>query len=215
MRTRMLLGTAVVTALFTAAPLTAASASSIDVLTLGRTAGPNATVGDTVTARMQVGTEATFYVPGSTTGVICKQASTTSTITANPSKPGVAGESLNGQSFSRCKTNIPGITLEGIQITGLPYTVTVSGKSGHAVTVENASTTTTFGTPAGDIPCSYTDAAVNGVASNTDSLITFTNQEFVLTPTSSTSCPPAADFSATFGPQKDVTVSPAMRVKVN
>jgi hypothetical protein len=212
----MLLGTAVVTALFTAAPLTAASASSsIDVLTLGRTAGPNATVGDTVTANLQAGTEATFYVPGSTTGVVCKQASTTSTITSNPSKPGVAGESLNGQSFSRCKTNIPGITLEGIQITGLPYAVTVSGKAGHAVVVANASTTTTFGTPAGDIPCSYTDAAVDGTASNTQSVITFTDQEFVLTPTSSTSCPPAADFSATFGPQKDVSASPAKRVKVN
>jgi hypothetical protein len=215
MRTRMLLGTAVVTALFTAAPLTAASASSIDVLTLGRTGGTNATVGDTVTARMVAGTEATFYVPGSTTGVICKQASTTSTITTNPSKPGVADESLNGQSFGRCKTNIPGITLEGIQITGLPYAVTVSGTAGHAVTVANASTTTTFGTPAGDIPCSYTDAAVDGTAANSGSTITFTNQEFVLTPTSSTSCPPAADFSASFGPQRDTSVSPAMPVKVN
>jgi hypothetical protein len=215
MRTRVLLGTAAVTALLTVAPLTAAAASSTDVLTLGHRTGPNATVGDTVTAHLESGTRATFYVPGTTTGVSCGRASTTSTVTANPAKFGIAGESLTGQGFNHCSTNIPGITLQSIDITGLPYAVTVSGMAGRAVTIANASTTVTFSTPAGALPCSYTDSSVDGTAVNPGSMITFTNQEFVLTPTSSTSCPPAADFSATFGPEKDTSVSGAPHVKVN
>ena len=185
-----------------------------NVLTLGK-GGAAVSVGSVIRGNLESGTQATFYVPGSTTGVTCRTATTYSRVTANPAAPGTASESLFAQDFSHCSTNIPGIKLQSIAITGLPYAVTVSDTAGDPVVISNASTTTTFSTPAGAIPCSYTDPSVDGNASNIGSKITFTNQEFVLTPTSSSACPPAADFSATFGPQKDKSIYTDPHVFVN
>jgi hypothetical protein len=215
MRIRVLVGTALATAALAAAPLTAAAAHTTDVLTTGHTFGPNVAVGATIKAYLKAGTQATFYSPGSTTGVVCTSASTTSKVTANPAAPGTANESLTGQSFKNCTTNITGVTLQSIAITGLPYAVTVGDGAGKPVAVANAATTVTFGTPIGPLACSYTDASVAGVASNSGSKIKFTNQTFTLTPSSSADCPPSADFSATFGPQKDISASGHPRVFVN
>jgi hypothetical protein len=214
MRSRLLLGTAAAAALLMAAPLTAANAQTANVLSLGK-GGSAISVGSVVISSLEPGTEATFYVPGSTTGVACRTATTYSRVKANPAAPGTAVESLFAQDFRHCSTNIPGVKIQSIAITGLPYAVTVSDAAGDPVVISNASTTTTFSTPAGAIPCSYTDPSVDGNASNIGAKITFTNQEFALTPTSSGACPPAADFSATFGPQKDKSVYTDPHVFVN
>lgn len=214
MRTRVLVGTAVVTALLTAAPLSAAAAATTHVLTAGSVGGSNVKVGATLKAGLKAKTQATFYIPESTTGVACSKSAVTSTVTKNPAKPGTADESVTALTFSKCTTNIPGATsVKSVKATGLPYKATVSDATGDPVTVTNASVTATVETSEGPISCTYTDASVAGNASNKGSTVTFSNQAFTAT---SSSCPiPTVDFSATYGPVQDTSVAKSPHVFVN
>jgi hypothetical protein len=206
MRTRVFLLTAAASVLLATAPLGAAMAKlpPPDVLTI-HPGGPNLPVGATIKAQLEAGTQATFYAPGSTDGVSCARGSTASTVTSNPLAPGVADEMLTAQRLGQCTSNIPEVTVTNIYLLGLPFAVTVSDAPGYPVTVAHARTKITFSTAAGTVKCTYKDSSVDGNASNTDSTITFTNQMFTLSAGPASVCPPAGDFSATFGPNIDVS----------
>lgn len=216
MRTRSILAAAAAAATVLAVvPLTAASAATSDVLTTTKVGGPNVTVGDTVTAGLKTGTKATFFSPGTTTGVTCTSAATTNKVTANPAKPGTAGESLTAQTFTKCTTNISGATsVKSVKALKLPYKATVSDASGFPVTVSTLSTQITLGTVIGNVTCTFKAATLKGKASNTGSTETFTNQKFTLS-SGSSACPTAGNFSATFGPEKDTSMSGSPAVFVN
>jgi hypothetical protein len=204
MWTRVLLLTTA-TALLAVAPLSSATAATThDVLTTDHVGGQNVTVGDTIKSHLPSGTTATFYAPGTTDGVSCAAFRTISTVTANPTAPGTAGESVSQQFVKKCTSNIPEVTVLNVTVLGLPYAVTISDASGDPVTIANASTEITLKTPIGKIQCTYGDPSVDGNASNTGQTITFTNQEFTLT-SGPSACAPAGDFSATLGPNRDST----------
>ena len=89
-------------------------------------------VGATLKAPLKAGTKATFYSPGTTTGVTCGKSSLTSKVTKNPAAPGTATESLTAQTFSSCTTNIAGSTsVKSVKVLNLPYATTVSDASGN------------------------------------------------------------------------------------
>lgn len=207
-------GTAVATAMLAALPATAAAATH-DVLTIKKVGGPNVAVGAILKASLKSGTKATFYSPGTTTGVSCSKSSLTSKVTKNPAAPGTATESLTAQSFSSCKTNIPGTTsVKSVKVLNLPYKTTVSDASGNPVTVSKPSTRLSLNTVIGVVTCTYSAATIHGKASNTGNLITFKNQVFTLT-SGSSACPASGAFSAKFGPVKDTSVSGSPAVFVN
>jgi hypothetical protein len=216
MRTRLVLLIAAATALTTTvAPISSAMATTAhDVLTRSHVGGPNVAAGDTIKAHLEAGTQATFYAPGTTDGVTCTSVRTISTVSANPLAPGTADESLNAQILNGCSSNIPEVSLVSIKVLGLPYTVTVSDAEGDPVTIANASTKAVFETPIGHITCTFSDPEVDGNASNTGQTLTFSNQEFVLT-SGPTACPPAGDFTATLGPNRDTSVANNPRLYVN
>ena len=62
------------------------------------------------------------------------------------------------------------------------------------------------------ITCSYKATSVKGSASNTGNTITFSKQKFTKT---SGICPASANFSATFGPVTDSSVTGSPKVFVN
>jgi hypothetical protein len=216
MRVRSVLAAAAAAAsMLAVVPLTAASAATVHVLTIVKVGGPNVKVGATVAAGLKTGTKATFFSPGTTTGVTCASAATSNTVTANPVKPGIAGESLTTQKFGKCTTNIPGATsVMSVKALNLPYKVTISDATGFPVKVSNLSTKITLGTVIGTVTCTYKAATLKGKASNTGSTEKFTNQPFTLS-SGSSACPSSGNFSATFGPEKDISVTGSPAVFVN
>jgi hypothetical protein len=215
MRTRPVLLIAAVTALATIAPVSSAMAvTAHDVLTRSHVGGPNVAAGDTIKASLQAGTQATFFAPGSSDGVTCDKVRTISTVSANPLAPGTADESLTAQYLNDCTSNIPEVSLVSIKVLGLPYAVTVSDAAGDPVTIANASTKSVFETPIGRVTCTYADPEVDGTASNSGQTITFSNQEFTLS-SGPAACPPAGDFSATLGPNRDTSIANNPRIYVN
>ena len=215
MRTRLLLATAAATAMLAAAPLTAASAAVHHVLTTGKVGGPNVAVGATVTAGLLTGTKATFFSPGTTTGVTCAASAATNKVTANPAAPGTAGESLTAETFAKCTTNIAGATsVKSVKVLNLPYATTISDATGFPVIVSKPTTKLTLGTVLGTLSCTYKAGSLKGHASNTGQKETFTNQKFTLS-SGSSACPSAGSFSATFGPETDISVSGSPHVFVN
>lgn len=192
-----------------------ASAASHDVLTTTKVGGPNVKVGATLKAPLKTGTKATFYSPGTTTGVKCSQASTTEKVTKNPAAPGTATASLTAQSFSKCTTNFPGAnSVKSIKVQKLPYATTISDAAGNPVTVNKPTTTITLGTVAGTLSCTYSAPKIVGKASNTGNVIKFKNQALTFK-SGASECPPTGDFSATFGPLKDTSASGSPAVFVN
>ena len=216
MRKRMpsVITAAAATALLAALPATA-SAATHHVLTTKKVGGPNVAVGATLKASLKKGTKATFYSPGTTTGVTCGKSSLTSKVTKNPAAPGTATESLTAQTFSSCTTNITGAnSVKSVKVLNLPYATTVSDASGNPVTVSKPSTRLSLNTVIGVVTCTYSAATIHGKASNTGNLITFKNQLFTLS-SGSSACPASGDFSAKFGPVKDTSVSGSPAVFVN
>jgi hypothetical protein len=215
MRMRSLLAASVAAAaLATMAPM-AASAAPHDVLTTGSPTGPNVAAGATVTASLQAGTKATFFSPGTKSGVTCTRGSVTSKVTANPVAPGTVTESLTAESFSRCTTNVSGATsVQSVKSLSLPYQATVSDSAGLPVKVSHLASRLTVGTEIGTITCTYKAALLSGKASNTGQKETFTNQRFTLSSGSSL-CPASGDFTATFGPETDTSVSGSPHVYVH
>ena len=129
-----------------------------------------------------------------------------------PDRPGKALESQTAQSVSKCKTSLAGIKIKKTFASNLPYNSSVSDAKGDPVAVTprtakkpiELTAVAEFGsaTPF----CPYTAKVVKGAASNKGNTITIIKQKFTVVKGSNGLCPPAADFSAKFGPVKDVSV---------
>ncbi|MEU4240925.1 Tat pathway signal sequence domain protein [Actinoplanes sp. NPDC026619] len=182
------------------------------VLTVGGVGGTNAAVGDTVTAALKSGTNATFYSTATgTSGVSCTASSFSSTVTANPPAPGVATETIDAQTFGGCTSNIVGtLGVRSVTLNNLAYAATIDGGTG-AVAISPGSAgpiqaTVVITTLLGVITCVYQPVATSlaGVASNADNSIKFTNQQFNKL-TGSTLCLSTAYWTATYSPVTDTT----------
>jgi hypothetical protein len=206
---------AAATALLAVLPLTAASGATHNVLTIGRAGGKNVKVGAILKARLQGHTRATFFTPGTRTGVQCRRATVTDKVRKNPRTPGTAVESLTGQTFGRCTTNIAGATaVRSVRVTQLPYLTTIRSSASHSVTVFRARTKITLKTVLGTVTCTFATARIRAHASNVGQRIIFTKQVFRLSAGSS-ACPARGSFSATFGPVADFSVRGHPHVFVN
>jgi len=209
MRTRTLLtlvGTVAALSLPAVAP---ASAADTPVLTTGSAGGTAVAVGDTLTAPLASGTNATLYSSATgTSGVSCTSSTFSATVTDNPSAPGTATESVSGQTFdsSSCTSNVLGVTgVSSITVDNLPYTTTVA--SGGTLTVSPASgstiqTTVKLKTLLGSITCVYQAPSLTGTADNADNSINFTNQQFTKVSGSSL-CFSSGFFTAKYAPVTD------------
>jgi hypothetical protein len=186
-----------------------ASAADTPVLTTGSAGGTAVAVGDVLTAPLASGTNATLYSSATgTSGVTCSSSTFTASVTDNPAAPGTATESVSGQSFdsSSCTSNVLGVTgVTSITVDNLPYTTTVTSDGTLSVTPASGSTiqtTVKLKTLLGSITCVYQAPSLTGTASNDDSSIAFTNQEFTKTSGSSL-CFSSGFFSAKYGPVTD------------
>ncbi|MFF4590790.1 Tat pathway signal sequence domain protein [Streptomyces sp. NPDC001388] len=205
MRTRSLLavaGTAVALTLPAVTPASAAGA----VLT---TANGDVAVGDVLNASLAAGTAATLYNSATgTSGISCAASTFSATVTDNPAAPGTATESLTGQTFSNCTSNVLGVTgVTSITVNNLPYTTTVSSDGTVTVTPPSGSTvqtTVVLRTLLGSVTCVYQASGLTGTASNTDNSINFANQAFAKS-SGSTLCPSAGYFTAKYAPVTDGT----------
>ncbi|WP_340375116.1 Tat pathway signal sequence domain protein [Streptomyces sp. SS7] len=205
MRIRSLLavaGTAVALTLPAVTPASAAGA----VLT---TANGDVAVGDVLNASLASGTAATLYNSATgTSGISCAASTFTAQVTDNPAAPGTATESLTGQTFGSCTSNVLGVLgVTSITVNNLPYTTTVSSAGAVTVTPPSGSTvqtTVVLRTLLGTVSCVYQAPGLNGTASNTDNSINFSNQAFTRT-SGSTLCPSAGYFTAKYAPVTDGT----------
>ncbi|MEU8592075.1 Tat pathway signal sequence domain protein [Streptomyces sp. NPDC048664] len=212
-----LAGTAAALALAVASPASAAG----PVLT---TTGPGGStvavaVGDVLNASLAGGTSATLYSSATgTSGVTCSSSAFTAQVTANPTAPGTATESLTAQTFGGCASNVIGVLgVTGITVDNLPYTTTVT--SGGAVSVAPAAgsaiqTTVKLRTLLGTVTCVYRAPGLTGTASNTDHSITFTNQQFTKYSGSSL-CFASGYFTARYAPVGDTAQPGSPAVTVN
>jgi hypothetical protein len=198
-------------------PATSAFAAG-HVLTINKTGGTAVKVGAILKSGLATGKTATFSL--GTQKLTCKVATFAAKVTANPTKPGTATASLTSQTFSKCTTNVTGVTVNSIKASNLPYKVSVSDASGHPVTIKGSSSTKpvklTVSASLGSttVKCSYTAKAVKGAQSNTGNTVTFSKQKFTKV-SGSQFCPASANFSAVFGPVRDTSVTGSPKVFVN
>jgi len=183
------------------------------------TDGPEATVGDVLTAALSTGTTGFFATAsGGTTGVSCAASSFSATVVDNPAAPGTATESTTAQTFGTCTANITGVTsVNSVVVANAPFATTVA--SDGTVTVSGTSaapiqTTLSLGTILGSITCVYQAASITGTASNTDNSITFTNQAFPKV-SGSILCPSNGYFTAKYAPVLDTSVSGSPAIFTN
>ncbi|WP_354637905.1 Tat pathway signal sequence domain protein [Kitasatospora camelliae] len=229
MRTRSCLALAVAAAATLALGAMPASASApgqvaaaTPVLTTGGAGGTAVAVGDVLVAPLASGTKATFYASAtSTTGVTCGASQFTSRVTDNPAAPGTATESLTGQTFSSCTSNVTGVTsVKSLTVGNLPYGVAVSDAAGLPVTLTAGSAapiqaTAVLNSWFGTITCSYQlSGAFAGNADNVAHSLAFRNEHFVKSGGSGL-CPGEGYFSATYGPVADSTQAGSPLVYVN
>ncbi|MFE9421544.1 Tat pathway signal sequence domain protein [Kitasatospora sp. NPDC006697] len=223
MRNRLLLGTAALAAAaLTALTALPASASSA-VLTYGSAGGSAVGVGDTLTASLASGTFATLYsTAAGGAGVKCATSTFNATVTANPTAPGTAVETLNTQTFGSCTAvSVPGVTgVSSVTVNNLTYTNSVSDASGDPVTLSPVSgpiqTTIVLRTLLGTVTCVYqaSPTSLTGVASNAAQTLSFTNQSFTKSSGPAT-CFAAGYFTAAYGPIQDTSQSGSPSVWVN
>ncbi|WP_433343195.1 Tat pathway signal sequence domain protein [Micromonospora sp. CA-111912] len=205
--------------LVAAAPAAAAPPASLanTVLTTGSAAGTAAAVGDVLQASLAATTTANFYSSATgTTGVKCAASAFTAKVLTNPAAPGTATESLTGQTFTSCTTNVVGtLGVNSVLVNNLPYSVSVT--SAGAVTLTGAiQSTVSLRTLLGNITCVYkaNGNTVKGTASNATTSIAFVNQPFTKSAGPGT-CFSAAYFSATYSPVRDTTQAGSPIVYVN
>ncbi|OQD53820.1 Tat pathway signal sequence domain protein [Streptomyces phaeoluteigriseus] len=201
MRTRPLLALAATVAALSLTAATPASAADPAVLT---TANGDVAVGDVLTASLAGGTNATLYSSATgTSGVSCASSGFTATVTANPTAPGTATESLTGHTFGNCSANVVGVLgVTSITVNNLPYSTAVSSAGTVTVTPPAGSviqTTVVLRTLLGSINCVYRAPSLTGTASNADNSITFTGQQFTKSSGSSL-CFANGYFSAKYAP---------------
>lgn len=223
MRIRLAAATTAATAAAALALLPATSASAASaVLTYGSVGGSAVVDGDVLTAPLASGTDATFYSSATgTTGVVCAVSTFTAKVISNPAAPGTADESLTGQTFDSCTSNVAGVTgVNSVTVNLLPYDSTVSDSAGYPVTVRPTSstspieTTVVLNTLLGSATCVYRASGLDGNASNTAQTITFQNQVFQLYQGPAT-CFPTGYFSASYGPVSDTSQAGSPHVYVN
>jgi hypothetical protein len=200
-----------------ALPATSASAAG-HVLTIKKTGGTAVKVGAVLKAHLVTGTSAVFSL--GTQKLTCKAAKFSATVKTNPVKPGTAKESLTAQSFSKCTTNVSGVTVKSLKVKNLPYHVTVSDATGKPVKITGQSktkpilVTATVTFNGNDVVCSYKSAGLSGAASNTGNKISFSKQKFTRS-AGGALCPPSANFTGAFGPVVDSSVTGSPKVFVN
>lgn len=199
---------------FAAAP---ASAAGVDVLTTGSVGGANVAVGDTVQATLS-GAGAATFLNSSGKGVACTSATFAASVAANPAAPGVASESITALAFSGCTSNISGVTkVKSITIDNLPYSGAVDDSAGSITITGSVHATISLGLVIGSATCKYTGPAggVAGTVSNANNSLAFANQAFTRDTGSWAGCPSPENFSATFGPVRDTSVTGSPEVYVN
>ncbi|WP_255954015.1 Tat pathway signal sequence domain protein [Streptomyces odontomachi] len=197
----------------TAVSATGQAAAASTVLTYGSAGGSSVAVGDVLSAASS--SVAIRTTSGGSTGITCDASSFSASVATNPAAPGTATESLSAFSIGgSCSTNIVGTTsVKSITAGGLPYATSVT--SSGTVTVQGPLTTTVvLGSLLGNVTCGYTADSLTGTASNTDSSIAFSNQEFTKSSGSSL-CPGSGYFTATYGPVKDTTAAGSPSVFTN
>ncbi|MEU2332553.1 Tat pathway signal sequence domain protein [Streptomyces sp. NPDC013172] len=206
MRTRSLLALAGTVVALSVAATVPASADGA-VLTTGSAGGTAVAVGDTLSASLADGTSATLYSSAtSTSGIKCSTSTFTATVTDNPAASGTATESVTGQTFGNCTSNVLGVTgVSSITVNNLPYANAVASGGALAVTPASGSaiqTTVKLTTLLGSITCVYQAAGLNGTTDNSDNSVNFSNQAFAKTSGSSL-CPSAGYFTAKYAPVTD------------
>ncbi|RRR66023.1 Tat pathway signal sequence domain protein [Streptomyces sp. RP5T] len=179
-----------------------AAAADVAVLTAG---GADVAEGTTISASLASGTTATLYSSSTgTSGITCTASTFTATVTGNPTAPGTATESLTGQTFSNCTSNVVGVLgVTSITVNNLPYSTAVSSDGTVAVTPASGSaiqTTVVLRTLLGSVSCVYQAAGgLAGTADNADNSIKFANQQFSRTSGSSL-CPASGFWTAKYSP---------------
>ncbi|GAA1235726.1 hypothetical protein GCM10009665_27410 [Kitasatospora nipponensis] len=224
MRKTRCLGVALAALALAAVPALSADAATPNVLTYGSAGGSPVAVGDVLTASLSSGTIATLYsTAAGGTGVKCTASAFNSTVTANPSAPGTAVETLNSQTFSGCTAvGIPGVTaVLSVTVNNLTYTNSVSDAAGNPVTLSPGTagpiqTTIVLRSLLGNITCGYQaqPTSLSGTTSNTAQTIGFVNQSFVRSSGPGT-CFPMGYFTALYGPVLDVSKPGTPPVFVN
>lgn len=182
-----------------------AAAADVAVLTTGGLGGTNVAEGSVISASLATGTTATLYSSSTgTSGISCSASTFTATVDGNPTAPGTATESLTGQTFGNCTSNVVGVLgVTSITVNNLPYTTAVSSDGSVAVTPASGTaiqTTVVLRTLLGSVSCVYQAASgLSGTADNTDNSITFANQQFTRTSGSSL-CPASGFWTAKYSP---------------
>jgi hypothetical protein len=211
MRASRILPVAAVAAMSTVLFGAPAFADTGAVLTAG---GQNVAVGDTLSASLVSGGVAFFATSsGGTSGVSCSVSTFSASVSGNPAAPGTASESITGQTFGTCTSNVVGTTgVNGVTVTSLPMVTTVASDGTVTVGSTAAPVTTSIKlrTLLGSITCGYTAAngSISGVASNTNNSIAFANQPFNKA-SGSVLCPSNGYFTATYSPITDNTAGGA------
>jgi hypothetical protein len=199
-----------------ALPATSAYAAG-HVLTINKTGGTAVKVGAVLKSGLAKGTKAVFALGSEK--LTCSSATVTATVKANPTKPGTATESLTAATISKCTVNVAGVTFKSIKVKHLPYKVSVSDATGFPVKISEQSkskpilVTVNVSLSGQAFSCSYKAASISGHASNTGNTVAFSKQK--LTKSSGALCPGSANFSATFGPVTDSSVTGSPKVFVN
>lgn len=218
MRKYLYLAAIAASAAVVALPATSAYAAG-HVLTINKVGGAAVKVGAVLKSGLAKGTSAVFALgPEKLT---CTSAVVKATVKTNPVKPGTATESLTAASISKCTVSgVSGVTFKNIKVKNLPYKVSVSDATGFPVKVSGQSKTkpmlVTVNVSLSGMPfsCSYKAASISGHASNTGNKIAFSKQKLTKAGGSSL-CPGTANFSATFGPVRDTSVTGSPKVFVN
>lgn len=221
MRKYLVLAMAAASVSVLAAPVVASAAPTATghVLTVGKAGGTAVKVGAKLTASLAKGTTATFSL--GSMKLTCKTASFAAKVTANPTKPGKALESITAQTIGKCTTNVAGIKIKATKASNLPWNASASDAKGDPLLITGQSkkkpialsATAAVGTSS--VVCPYTAASVKGASSNKGNTVTVVKQKFTLVKGSNGLCPASANFSAVFGPVKDTSVKGSPAVFVN
>ncbi len=197
---------AAATVALSAATMLPASADTPAVLTYGSLGGTSVAVGDTIAASLAPGTSVHFYTDSSdTSGVTCSASSFGSTVQTNPASSGVATESVTGQTFGNCTSNVFGVnSVQSVTADSLPWAASVDDST-NTITITGAETTVVVNSIVGQLTCNYTadGGSFSGTVNNSDNSITFANQKFDLAGGSSFWCNGNGYFSGTYSPVQD------------
>ncbi|MFD5559633.1 Tat pathway signal sequence domain protein [Kitasatospora griseola] len=205
MRNRLLVGAAALAAATALIALPAGTAGAAPGAPALRTAGPTVNVGGPLSADLVAGTIATLYNPGTTTGAKCTASHIGGTLAVDPNPPGGMSGPVDTLSFGACTSNIIGvISVTGLTMDHLPYTLAISDASGYPVVLFPASggtiqATLVLKTLAGTATCVFRANTLNGNATHGLTQLDLSNQNFTKAIGPSI-CFPTIGFSASYGP---------------